>query len=282
MVRINDLDPGASPLDYYGWELRRLREAAGLSQSQLGECIFCTGSLVGQIETAKKVPTRDFSERVDAALGTDGAFTRLLGLVLRSQLPHWFQAYAEMEARASYISTYQCQLVYGLLQTEAYARALLTVDHESRADELVAARLERQRILVRENSPVVWVVLAEGVLHQEVGGHAVMRDQLRHLLEFRTHPWVQFQVLPFSVGQHTGMMGSFTLLRFDDDPDLFYSESYDMGHMTANSQVIKERSVGYARLQANALSPEDSAELITRVMEERYGHQADPSERTVA
>ncbi|WP_199550882.1 helix-turn-helix transcriptional regulator [Streptomyces sp. N35] len=282
MVRINDLDPGASPLDYYGWELRRLREAAELSQSQLGECIFCTGSLVGQIETAKKVPTRDFSERVDAALGTDGAFTRLLGLVLRSQLPHWFQAYAEMEAQASYISTYQCQLVHGLLQTEAYARALLTVDHERRADELVAARLERQRILVRENPPVLWVVLAEGVLHQEVGGRAVMGDQLRHLLDFRTHPWVQLQVIPFSVGQHTGMMGSFTLLRFDDDPDLFYSESYDMGHMTANSQVIKERSVGYARLQANALSPEDSAVLITRVMEERYGHQADPDERTVA
>ena len=93
----------------------------------MGSIIFCTASLVGQIETARKVPTREFSERVDAALGTGGVFSRLVGLVLRSQLPRWFQAYAEMEARATYISTYQAQLVYGLLQTEAYARAVLGV-----------------------------------------------------------------------------------------------------------------------------------------------------------
>lgn len=106
---------------------------------------------------------------------------------------------------------------------------------------------------------------------QEVGGQDVMRRQLARLLDFRDNPWVQIQVMPFSAGQHTGMMGSFTLLRLDDDPDLFYVESYDQGHMTANPTVIKERSVGYARLQATALSPEDSAVLIARVMEERYG-----------
>ncbi|MGH4035095.1 helix-turn-helix domain-containing protein [Actinomycetota bacterium Odt1-20B] len=282
MVRINELDPSASPLDYYGSELRRLREAAGLKQGQLGECIFCTGSLVGQIETAKKVPTRDFSERVDAALGTDGVFSRLVGLVLRSQLPSWFQAYAEMEARATFISTYQCQLVYGLLQTEEYARAVLGVEHKDRLDELVAARLERQRILGRDTPPALLVVVDEAVLHREVGGRAVMRDQLGRLLDFRDSPWLHLQVLPFSVGQHAAVMGSFTLLRFNDDPDLFYSESYDSGHMTANPQVIRERSLGYARLQGAALSREESATLITRVMEERYGDQSGTDERSVA
>ncbi|MFE5089531.1 helix-turn-helix domain-containing protein [Streptomyces sp. NPDC056638] len=274
MANIQTLDPSASPLDYYGWELRRQREAHNLKQGQLGDIIFCTGSLIGQIETTRKLPTRDFSERVDAALGTDGVFSRLVGLVLRSQLPTWFQPYADMEARATYISTYQAQLVYGLLQTEGYARALLGVDHPSRVDEMVAARLERQRILTGETPPALWVVLSEAALLQKVGGHDVMREQVARLLDFRDNPWVQIQVLPFSVGQHTGMMGSFTLLRFEDDPDLFYVESYDQGHMTANPQVIKERSVGYARLQATALSPEDSATLIARVMEERYGDQA--------
>ncbi|QEU97464.1 helix-turn-helix domain-containing protein [Streptomyces kanamyceticus] len=282
MVKMRDLDPTASPLDYYGAELRRLREAAGLSQPQLGSCVFVTASLIGQVETTRRVPTRDFSERVDAALGTDGVFSRLVGLVLRSQLPTWFQAYAEMEARASFISTYQCQLVYGLLQTQPYARALLGVDYPDGADELVAARLERQRILERQQPPALWVVLGEAVLHQEVGGADVMRGQLQHLLEFRDHPWVQIQVLPYSVGQHTGMMGAFNLLRFDDDPDLFYAESYDTGHMTANPQVIRERSVGYARLQSCALSTDSSAELIARVMEERYGQRAAPDGRTVA
>ncbi|MFD4665912.1 helix-turn-helix domain-containing protein [Streptomyces halstedii] len=274
MANVQTLDPNASPLDYYGWELRRLREAAHLKQGQLGDIIFCTGSLIGQIETTKKVPTRDFSERVDAALGTDGLFSRLVGLVLRSQLPTWFQPYADMEAQSTYISTYQAQVVYGLLQTEEYVRALLAVDHPGRLDEMAAARLDRQRILHGANPPALWVVLSEAALLQEVGGHQVMRRQLAHLLSFRDDPWVQIQVLPFTAGQHAGMMGSFNLLRFEDDPDLYYVDSYDQGHMTANPQVIKERSVGYARLQATALSPEDSATLIARVMEERYGNQS--------
>ena len=278
MSNIRDLDPSASPLDYYGSELRRLREEAGLNQPKLGKILFCTASLIGQIETAKKVPTREFSERLDAALLTGGFFSRLVGLVLRSQLPTWFQAYAEMEAKAAYISTYQSQVVYCLLQTEAYARAVLGVDQpERRLDEMVAARMERQRILEREHPPVLCVVLDEAALRLEIGGPGVMCEQLTRLLGCLESQWLQVQVLPFRVGQHAGLMGSFNLLRFDDDPDLFYSESYDSGHMTANPQVIRERSVGYARLQATALSREDSAALITRVMEERYGHEPEPA-----
>ncbi|KOV91995.1 helix-turn-helix domain-containing protein [Streptomyces sp. NRRL B-3648] len=282
MVNIRPLDPSASPLDYFGSELRRKREEAGLTQKDLGAIVFCTGSLIGQIETTLKVPTREFAERVDAALMTDGFFSRLVGLVLRSQLPTWFQAYADMEAKATYISTYQCQVVYGLLQTEAYAAALLCVDRPDKVDEMVAARMERQRIMRRDEPPALWVVMDESVLHQMVGDRHVMRDQLGHLLSFRGDPWVHIQVLPHSAGAHTGMMGSFNVLRFDDHPDLFYSESYDQGHMTANPRVIRERSVGYARLQATALSPEDSADLIARVMEERYAEQPESGPRSVA
>ncbi|MET9759305.1 helix-turn-helix transcriptional regulator [Streptomyces sp. NPDC006372] len=282
MPNIRRLDPTASPLDYFGSELRRFRESAGLSQKELGDCIFCTGSLVGQIETAHKVPTREFAERADAALMTDGCFARLVGLVLRSQLPTWFQAYAEMEGNASYVSTYQCQLVYGLLQTADYARAVLGVEQKEKLDEMVAARMERQRVLEREQPPVLWTVLDESALYREVGSRDIMRNQLAHLLDLVGKPWTHLQILPFSAGQHSAMMGSFTLLRFDDDPDIHYSESYDQGHMTANPQVIRERSVGYARLQADALSERESAALIARVMEERYGKQPGPGACSVA
>ena len=275
MVHVRQLDPSASPLDYFGYECRRLREAAGLTLEGLGKILFCTGSLIGQIETAQKVPTRNFAERLDAAFMTDGSFTRMIGMVLRSQLPNWFQAFAEMEAKADYISTYQCQVVYGLLQTPEYAAAMLAADEPDKIEELVAARMERQRILARKQPPAVWVILDEAVLYREVGGREVMRKQLVRLASYRNDPWVNIQVLPFSVGAHTGTLGSFTLLRFEDDPDIYYSEGYDQGHMTANPQVIRERSVGYARLQAGALSVEESADLITRVMEERY---ADPAE----
>ncbi|MET9888463.1 helix-turn-helix transcriptional regulator [Streptomyces sp. NPDC006430] len=282
MVNIRDLDPSASPLDYYGSELRRLREDAGLKQSQLGNIVFCTASLIGQVETARKVPTRDFSERVDAALDTGGVFSRLVGLVLRSQLPAWFQAYAEMEAKAAYISTYQAQLVYGLLQTPEYARAVLGVRTEEDLDAKVAARMERQRILDRENPPLMWVVLSEAVLHQEIGGREVMRNQLAHLLALRRREWVQVQILPFEAGAHVGLDGSFTVLRFDDDPDLVYTEDFVQGHMTANPQALREGYLRYDHLQAAALSVEDSAALIARVMEERYGDHPEPDRRTVA
>ncbi|TXS42413.1 helix-turn-helix domain-containing protein [Streptomyces sp. OR43] len=282
MANVQTLDPSASPLNYYGWELRRLREAAGLNQAQLGEIIFCTGSLIGQIETTKKVPTRDFSERVDAALGTDGTFSRLMGLVLRSQLPTWFQPYAEMEAKAAYISTYQAQLVYGLLQTEGYARAVLATGMPDDLDGLLAARMERQRILERERPPLAWAVLDEAVLHRPIGGHAVMRAQLARLLDFTTHRWMRIQVLPFSAGEHSSLAGSFNLLRFDDDPDVVYTEDLISGHMTANPDTVREASLRYAHLQAAALSVEDSAALIARVMEERYGDRPRLEERAVA
>ncbi|APE23163.1 MULTISPECIES: helix-turn-helix domain-containing protein [Streptomyces] len=282
MVNIRSLDPSASPLDYYGSELRRLREAAGLGQSQLGGIVFCTGSLIGQIETAKKVPTRDFSERLDAALVTGGFFTRLVGLVLRSQLPSWFQPYAEMEAKAAYISTYQSQMVYGLLQTEEYARAVLATGLPDKLEELVAARLERQRILTCDRPPMVWVILDEAALRRPIGSPQIMRAQLAHLLSFREERWVRIQVLPFAAGEHASLIGSFNALRFDNDPDVVYTEDLISGHMTADLDTLREAALRYAHLQASALSVEDSAELIMRVMEEQYGDRIEHDQRGVA
>ncbi|GAA2482123.1 helix-turn-helix transcriptional regulator [Streptomyces longisporus] len=281
-VHIRELDPSASPLDYYGFELRRAREAAGLTQQALGSIVFCTGSLIGQVETTLRVPTREFSERVDAALGTDGTFSRLVGLVLRNQLPSWFQPYAEMEARATNIATFQAQVVYGLLQTPAYARAVLEAGWADKLDDQVAARMERQRILTREKPPLAWVVLDEVVLHRPFGGREVMRQQLTHLLNLQKRRQLRVQLLPFGVGQHPATAGSFTILRFDDDPDIAYSENYDKGYMTANPDVVRDCSHRYDHLQAAALSVEDSAALIARVREERYAEQPGPDRSSLA
>ncbi|MFJ8083492.1 Scr1 family TA system antitoxin-like transcriptional regulator [Streptomyces sp. NPDC096205] len=281
-MHIRELDPSASPLDYYGYELRRAREAAGLTQKALGSIVFCTGSLIGQIETTMKVPTREFSERVDAALGTDGLFSRLIGLVLRSQLPSWLQPFAELEARATNIATFQCQVVYGLLQTPAYARAVLEAGLADKPDDLVAARMERQRILEREDPPFTWVVLDEVVLHRPFGGREVMWDQLTHLLSLRDRRELRVQVLPLGVGQHPATTGSFTILRFTSDPDITYSENYDKGYLTANPTVVRDCSHRYDHLQAAALSVEDSAALIARVREERYAERPEPDTSGVA
>ncbi|GAA2581611.1 helix-turn-helix transcriptional regulator [Streptomyces roseoviolaceus] len=273
MTHINALDPGASPLDYYGYELRRYREAAGLTQKQLGEILNYTGSLVGQIETARKLPTPEFSQRADAALETGGQLYRLVDLVLRSQLPAWFQQVAELEARATGISTFQTHAIHGLLQSREYARAVLGVLDDTDLEDRTAVRLARQRILEKEQPPVLWMVISESVLYQEVGGRETMRGQLAHLLSFERTPLVNVQVLPFSAGAHAGMQGSFTLFRFERDPSIVYTEGYGSGHPSANPDTVKDCSLRYDHLQAAALSLRDSAELMRRVMEERYGEQ---------
>ncbi|MFC7266617.1 helix-turn-helix domain-containing protein [Streptomyces lutosisoli] len=282
MTHINALDPGASPLDYYGFELRRYREAAGLTQKQLGDIVNYTGSLVGQIETARKLPTPEFSERVDTALETGGLLYRLVELVMRSQLPAWFQQVAELEARATEICVFQPQLVHGLLQTEPYARAVLSAVDDSDLDNRTAARMARQRILEKDKPPVFWAVLSEAVLYHEVGDPEVMRNQLLRLLSFERNPRVNIQVLPFKVGIHAGLMGAFNVFRFAGDPTIVYSEDYETGHATANPDAVESRSLRYDHLQAAALSVKDSATLIRHVMEERYGEQLPSDRRPVA
>ncbi|MER5860818.1 helix-turn-helix transcriptional regulator [Streptomyces sp900105245] len=273
MAHINTLDPGASPLDYYGFELRRHREAAGLTQRQLGDIVNYTGSLVGQVETARKVPTPEFSERVDAALGTGGSLSRLVGLVLRSQLPSWFREVAELEARATKICTFQMGMVHGLLQTPAYARATLGTIDETGLDDRTAARLARQRIFQKGKPPAFWVVFSEAALYQEIGGRGTMRDQLDHLLAFQSDPRINIQVLPFSAGEHAGLTGSFTLFKFASDPTIVYTEGYGSAHPTASPDTVDDCLLRYDHLQAAALSIRDSAELIRGAMEDRYGAQ---------
>lgn len=275
MTNIHALDPGASPLDYYGYELRRYREAAGLTQRQLGDIVNYTGSMVGQIETARKLPTQDFSERADAALGTGGALSRLVELVMRSQLPGWFRQVAELEARAVEVCTFQTHMIHGLLQTDAYARGVLGALDQTDLDDRTAVRLARQRIFEKAEPPVFWMVISEAALYQEIGGRETMRGQLAHLLGFENNPRINVQVLPFSAGAHAGLQGSFNLYRFASDPTIVYTEGYGSGHPTANPDTVKDCSLRYDHLRAAALSLKDSAELIRRVMEERYEDQSD-------
>ncbi|MEU6471991.1 helix-turn-helix transcriptional regulator [Streptomyces massasporeus] len=271
MTHINALDPGASPLDYYGFELRRHREAAGLTQRQLGDILNYTGSLVGQIETARKIPTPEFSERADAALGTDGMFSRLVELVLRSRLPAWFQQVAELEMRATEVCSFQTHMVLGLLQTPGYARAVLGALDQTDLEDRTAVRLARQRVFEKGEPPVFWAVLSEAALHLEIGDSKVMREQLAHLLSFQGDPRINIQVLPLSVGAHAGLTGSFDVYHFASDPTIVYTESYGSGHPTANPDTVKNCSLRYDHLRAAALSLKDSARLIRRAMEDRYG-----------
>lgn len=284
MANIKRLDPGASPLHYFGAELRRLREAATLTCDQLGGIVYLTGSMIAQVETAAKVPKEEHVPRLDAALGADGALIRAWELAKRSRLPAWYQKAAHLERTAREIRVFQAQLVHGLLQTEAYARAVLGVMRPADAElEVnVEARLDRQRILRQDEPPVLWVVLSEAVLYQEVGGKEVMREQLAHLLSYDQVPDVQIQVLPFTSGAHTGLTGSFNIYSFEDQATVAYTEGHYEAWVTAYPKDVRDRALRYDLLRATALSPAESAELIARVMKERYAHSPEPDPDPVA
>lgn len=151
-----------------------------------------------------------------------------------------------------------------------------------RTSTTTAVRLARQRIFEKEVPPVLWAVISEAALYQEIGGPETMRGQLAHLLSFESNPRINIQVLPFSAGAHAGLQGSFNLYRFASDPDIVYTEGYGSGHPTANPDTVKDCSLRYDHLQAAALSLKDSAELIRRVMEERYGEHRDSDGDPVA
>lgn len=267
-----ELDPSISLPALYGVKLRKLRIRAGFTQRQLGDKIPIAHSHVAQFELGKETPAEDVNAKLDAILGADGDLIDLWGHIKRTPIPDWARKFVEYEAKATRMLKYMAQAVPGLLQTDAYARALLRIsrprDTDAEVEELVTARLERQAILERSAPPLLWCILDEAVLRRPVGGHAVMREQLAHVLRMARTPHVVVQVLPFGQGEHPVMGGSLTLLSFERGSDVAYTESSHSGELVETPEEVAEYALAYDLLQAKALPPDESLALIRSAMEE--------------
>lgn len=270
MALEKEFESAPSVLAFFGSELRRLRGASGLSQERLGEIINFTGSMVGMVETARRSPTRDFAERCDAALGTDGTLTRLWPLVSRGSHPAWFREYVELEATARKIHKFEALHVPGLLQTRDYAKALLRAGDPGESAEavetLVAARMERQTVLTGPTPPLLWVVMDEGVIRRAVGGRAVMRAQLAHLLAISETPNVILQIAPFELGERVSLDSSMTVLTLPDGPSVVYAEGLRAGRIISRQDEVERWGLSYDLLRADALSPKASLHMIEAAM----------------
>jgi transcriptional regulator with XRE-family HTH domain len=187
----NDADRAGTPAGVFGAELRYYRTRAGLSQKDLAALVHVSNDVISKIETGERPPAEDFPPRLDAVpeLDTRGALTRLWEHLKKGQkqrLYGWFQEWAGIEAQATVLRWYEPLVVPGLLQTEDYARAILSARPDGNLtdlDEQVAARLARQEILSRTGAPQLWCILDEYVLHRAIGGAKAMRSQLYHLAE---------------------------------------------------------------------------------------------------
>lgn len=277
MPNPRELDPSESMLALFGSELREHRSRARLSQENLGEVLGYTGSLVGQIETGRRTPTREFAERLDGALGTGGIFSKLWPHITRGQFPSFFKSYAELEPRACQMLEYGGELVPGLGQTEGYMRAVfeagLPLAPPETIEEKVAARLGRQELLTGPTRPLLWWLLAENAIRRPVGGFGTMADQLGHLVDLVRSRMVVIQVLETSRGAHALLEGSMTLMSFaDGTPDMGYVEAPHAGVLIEHPDTVRELRLSYDLARADALSPDASLNLVEKVAKEHQHH----------
>ncbi|TDB96624.1 helix-turn-helix transcriptional regulator [Actinomadura sp. 7K534] len=255
---------------FFGTELRRLRDKAGLTGKELSDALGCTPQWISTMESGRKVSGQSALD-LDTYFKTDGYFHRLWKLAndveVQTILPPGFPEYLEHEKKATSYRIFSMLLISGLFQTENYTRAILDANDGTNAAELAAKRMERKAVLDREIVPHTWVVLDETVLRRTVGSPEIMREQLNHLLEVSKRINTMLQVVPISAGYHAGLGGSFTLLTFDDRPDLAYTESAGEGLLIERPDRIRDKVVRWDLLRGYALPVEESRALIRTVME---------------
>ncbi|SRR5579875_2520646 len=267
-----------------GNQLRRYREAAGITPDRAGFEIRASRSKISRMENGRVgFKVRDVEDLLTLYGVTDAEVrSRVTSLARQSNspgwwtrysdvLPDWFEAYLGLESAATVIRSFELQFVHGLFQTEDYARAVTLLGHMTAApeevDRRVSVRVKRQDVLTREHPPRIWSVMDEAVLRRPVGGPAVMRAQLEHLAEVARLPNVTIQVIPFDRGGHAGAGGSFTVLRFGDQdlPDVVYIEHLTSAlYLEHRSDVEHYMEVG-DRLSAEALTPVATLRLIREI-----------------
>jgi transcriptional regulator with XRE-family HTH domain len=261
-------DNDHSALALFAAELQAARARAALSRDELAARINYSPSLVGMVESMRRVPSLDFAQRCDDALATTGTFARLHAHLRTAPFPSWFRPFAQHEAEATALRTFQLVLVPGLLQTGEYARALLSTRVGATADDvdqLVTARLERQAILDRDDPPLLWVLIDEGALRRPVGGHEVMQAQVEHLVEMAGHPNVVIQVIPGEVGSHEGLNGAFVIAEFAKAPSIVYLETALTGLVVERPEDVAAVTLTYDTLKTEALPRAASLELLREV-----------------
>ncbi|WP_460067032.1 helix-turn-helix domain-containing protein [Streptomyces sp. YKOK-I1] len=272
------LDPSSSPRALLGAELRHARERKGLSQAELGEPLFVSGSFIGQLEAGTRRLHLEYAVQIDEILGTNGFFERNCRALAKSKYPDHFAEAAEAEAVATGIREYAPTLIPGLLQTRGYAQAMFRkgrpTDTERVIEELVAARLERADLLADPTTPLLWAVLDEAVLRRRVGGAAVMAEALEHIAALARRCRIIVQVLPFSVGAHMAVEGSLKLMSFKDAPPLAYLQGLGTGRLEDDPTTLAQYDLTFHLVAASALSPQESLALIESVAED-YRHEAE-------
>lgn len=271
-------------------ELRRLREAAGLTLDEVAEQAEWSNAKVSRIENARvSVMPRD-AKVLARIYGASQEATDLLAALARESrqkgwwhshndaIPDWFEVYVGLESDASALFLYEAEFIPGLFQTKRYIHAAYEtslVMEEAEVEKRVALRIARQDRLTGADAPHVWAIINEAALRRVVGGPEVMAEQLKHLADVGKQPNVTIQVLPFSVGAHPAMVGAFHVLGFaENDPKIAYIEYHTGTLYLEKAREVERYTMMFDHLRAASLPPGESIALIARVADELTGSAA--------
>ncbi|MFC4589402.1 helix-turn-helix domain-containing protein [Sphaerisporangium corydalis] len=275
MTKMIDIDPDESPRARFAYELRRHRLAAELTQKQLARRIGFSTSAVAMVETSKFRPSERFAELCDQVFGLDGVMARLYAEVWPPPppVPAHFRDWAVEEQRATALRFWAPLLVPGLLQTEDFARQVLSRlpgTSPEQVEERVRGRMQRKAILSRDNPPTVTTLIDEGVLHRPIGGPAVMREQMEHLLEMARRPKVTVQIVPYGAEALSGLSGAFTIAEMRGNPYTVRVESQPWGRTVADRGTIAELIGCFDAIRADAYPQHLSCKMIEEVVKQKW------------
>lgn len=264
-------------IEVLGEELRRLREACGLTLSQVVSRIGISESHLSRMEVGKRAPSPEDISALLVIYGVTGVERlEMLALTKKAGQPGLWQRNGSfesrfatlkiLESRTTAMVTFEPLIMPGLLQTMPYAQAAVRelgmIDDEDLVNERVVDRLQRQAVLRKVGAPHLVALLTESALRNPVGGRTVLRDQLRYLVEVAGHPNVTLRIVPTVAGGHPGLLGSFLRLRFAERPSVVFLENLTSSLFLEEHRDIAVYDRVIVELLSAAMDEENSVRLV--------------------
>lgn len=265
----NQVEPDPD-LKNFGDVLKASRKRADLTQEQFGPRVGYSVQYVASVEQGRRHPSAKFVNKAEEVLNAFGVIhIAAKQLTRRRGLASWFRRWAELEETAVALNTYECRVVPGLLQTEAYARAQIQnvppMPTAQEANDRIARRLERQELLTRTPYASFSFIIEQAVIERQTGGPAVTCELIDQLLKCARLPNVDVQIMPTVSPEHSGTDGPFQLLETQENEWWGYSEGQKTGRVISDPKAVSGLHQRYAKLRIQALNPTDSAGLLMRL-----------------
>ncbi|MEU1478124.1 Scr1 family TA system antitoxin-like transcriptional regulator [Streptomyces sp. NPDC001668] len=254
----------------FGAVLQALREHSGLSREEFGDLVGFSKHTVASVELGRRMPDLVLVERGEEVLGNTGALRKAFPKLGRQPgLAAWFRRWAGLETNAITLYTYECRLIPGLLQPEAYARTLFTNQLPPLDDEQIeaqwVARAERQRLLRERPNTAFGFILEEHLFRRRTGGPAVTAELIDHVLKVAELRNVEIQIMPTQQENHAGLDGPMQLLETSETQWFAYCEGQRAGLLISDPKEVSVLQRRYARMRSQALTLTDSVSLLQRM-----------------